>query len=68
MGLLDGLGEQITKHKDKIDDGVRKGGDFVDSKTDGKYAEHVDKGQDFLHDKVREYGDGHDSPTGNRPT
>lgn len=51
MGILDGLGEQIAKHDDKIDGAVEKGGDFVDSKTDNKYAEHVDKGQDFLSDK-----------------
>ncbi len=66
MGLLDGLGDQIAKHKDKIDDAVDKGGDFVDSKTDNKYAEHVDKGQDFLRDKVSDYGDGQDGPTGTR--
>lgn len=63
MGLLDGMGDQIAKHKDKIDGAVEKGGDYVDSKTDNKYAEHVDKGQDFLSDKASEYGDGHDGPT-----
>lgn len=51
MGILDGLGDQVAKHSDKVDDAVEKGGDFVDSKTDSKYAEHVDKGQDFLSDK-----------------
>ncbi len=66
MGLLDGLGEQIAKHKDKIDGTVQRGGDFIDSKTDSKYAEHVDKGQDFLRDKVSDHGDGHDSPTETR--
>ena len=66
MGLFDSLGEQIAKHKDKIDGAVQRGGDFIDSKTDSKYAEHVDKGQDFLRDRVSEYGDGHDSPTETR--
>lgn len=51
MGILDGLGEQIAKHGDKVDGVVEKGGDFVDSKTDSKYAEHVDKGQEFLSEK-----------------
>lgn len=62
MGILDGLGEQIAKHEDKIDGAVEQGGDFVDSKTDGKYAEHVDKGQDFLSDKATEFGEGSDVP------
>ncbi|RMB58924.1 antitoxin [Tessaracoccus antarcticus] len=62
MGLLDGLGEQIVKNKGHIDSAIEQGGDFVDSKTDSKYASHVDKGQDFLRDKVGEFGGGKDVP------
>lgn len=66
MGLLDGMGDQIAKHKDKIDGAVDKGGDYVDSRTDNKYADHVDKGQDFLRDKASDSGDSHDSSTETR--
>lgn len=66
MGLLDGVGDKIARHKDKIDGAVEQGGDYVDSRTDNKYAEHVDKGQEFLNDKVSDYGDAHDGTTGTR--
>lgn len=52
MGLLDDIGDQVAKHSDKIDDAIDRGGDFIDSKTDGKYADKVDRGQDFLRDKA----------------
>ncbi len=62
MGVLDGLGDHIADNQDKIDGAIGKGGDFVDSKTDNKYVEHVDTGQDFLRDKVGESGEGEDAP------
>ncbi len=68
MGLSDSLGEQIAANKGHIDDAVEKSGDYVDGKTDDKYAEHVDKGQDFLRDKVGESGGGKDEPTKARET
>lgn len=52
MGLLDNVGDQVAKHRDKIDDAIDKGGDFIDSKTDNKHADKVDKGQEFLKDQV----------------
>lgn len=52
MGLLDNIGDQVARHGDKIDDAIEKGGDFIDSKTGNKHAEHVDQGQKFLKDKV----------------
>ncbi len=68
MGVLDGMGDQIAKHKDKIDGAVEQGGDYVDSKTDNKYADHVDKGQDYLRDKVSGQGEGQDGHTETRQT
>ncbi len=62
MGLLDGLGEQIAKNQGHLDGAIDKTGDFVDSKTDNKYVEHVDKGQDFLRDNVGKFGEGKDVP------
>lgn len=61
MGVFDNLGDQVAKHRDKVDDAIEKGGDFVDSKTGNKYEEHVDKGQDFLRDKAGEFDDDKES-------
>ena len=59
-----GLGDLFKKakgaaaeHKDAVKDGIDKAGDFVDEKTDGKYAEHVDKGQDAAKDFVDKLDD-----------
>ncbi|WP_298251263.1 antitoxin [uncultured Arthrobacter sp.] len=57
MGLLDGLkgkagtlagkaGELVGDNADKVKDGLGKAGDFVDSKTGGKYSNHIDGAQD----------------------
>lgn len=35
-----------------MDQGIDKAGDFVDGKTDAKYADKVDQGQDFLKDET----------------
>lgn len=46
MGLLDDLKgkaqQVIGGNEQAIKDGIEKAGDFVDSKTDGKYADKVD--------------------------
>ncbi len=50
MGLIDDLKGKaqglIQGNEQAIKDGITKAGDFVDSKTGGKYAGHVDKIQD----------------------
>ena len=50
MGLIDDLKGKaqglIHGNERAIKDGITKAGDFVDSKTGGKYAGHVDKIQD----------------------
>ncbi|MFF1880531.1 antitoxin [Pseudarthrobacter sp. NPDC058196] len=50
MGLLDDLKGKaqglIRGNEQTIKDGITKAGDFVDTKTGGKYAGHVDKIQD----------------------
>lgn len=47
MGLIDDLKGKaqglIHGNEQAIKDGLTKAGDFVDSKTGGKYAGHVDK-------------------------
>ncbi|MFJ5698788.1 antitoxin [Arthrobacter sp. NPDC093139] len=49
VGLIDDLKGKaqglIRGNEQAIKDGIQKGGDFVDSKTGGKYAGHVDKVQ-----------------------
>ena len=50
MGLIDDLKGKakglIHGNERAIKDGITKAGDFVDTKTGGKYAGHVDKIQD----------------------
>ncbi|MCP9000267.1 antitoxin [Pseudarthrobacter sp. RMG13] len=50
MGLIDDLKGKaqglIRGNEQAIKDGITKAGDFVDSKTGGKYAGHVDKVQE----------------------
>ncbi|WP_223263273.1 antitoxin [Arthrobacter sp. NamB2] len=52
MGLLDGLKgkagtlagkatELIGDNSDKVKNGIGKAGDFVDSRTQGKYSSHI---------------------------
>jgi hypothetical protein len=48
MGLMDKVRGMFGQHADKVEDGIDKGGDFIDDKTGGKYADQVDKGQDAL--------------------
>ncbi len=55
MGLKDlfSKGKQAAaENKDAVKDGIDKAADFVDEKTGGKHAEHVDKGQDAAKDFV----------------
>jgi hypothetical protein len=46
MGFLDKAKSMMAKNTEKIDAAIDKTGDFVDSKTQGKYADTVDKVQD----------------------
>ena len=45
MGLFDKAGDLAKQHADKIEAGIEQAGDFVDERTGGKYAEHVDQAQ-----------------------
>lgn len=52
MGLFDSAKDKATEfadnNPDKVSQGVQKGGDFIDSKTDDKYSDQIDKGQDAI--------------------
>ena len=45
-GIVDKGKDLAAENSDKIDDVVDKAGDFIDSKTGGKYADKVDKVQE----------------------
>ncbi len=75
MGIFDKAKDALNEHKDdigqhsdKLDGGVDKGGDFVDDKTGGKYAEQVDKGQDFAKDQLGERSGGAEGANPADPT
>ena len=55
MGIFDKAKDALSEHSEHADTGIEKAGDFMDDKTESKYAEQVDKGQDFASDRVREY-------------
>ena len=55
MGIFDKAKDALSEHSEQADAGIDKAGDFVDERTDNKYAEQVDKGQDFAADRVRGY-------------
>ncbi|MDR2973407.1 MAG: antitoxin [Propionibacteriaceae bacterium] len=52
MGIADQLSGALSGHTEEIKDGIDKVGDFIDSKTGGKFADKVDQVQDFIKDKL----------------
>ena len=52
MGIFDKAKDALSGHSEQVAAAVDKAGDFVDDKTEGKYAEQVDKGQDMARDKL----------------
>jgi uncharacterized protein YjbJ (UPF0337 family) len=45
-GLKEKAAELIQENSGKIGEAIDNAGDFIDEKTGGKFAEHVDKVQD----------------------
>ena len=66
MGLIDDLKGKaqglIHGNEQAIKDGITKAGDFVDTKTGGKYAGHVDKIQDGASNLVDKNGNQSQAP------
>jgi hypothetical protein len=52
MGIFDRAKDALSGHSEQVAAAIDKAGDFVDEKTEGKYAEQVDKGQDMARDKL----------------
>lgn len=46
MGFLDKAKSLLSQNADKVDQAIDKAGDFVDSKTEGKYKDTVNKVQE----------------------
>ena len=47
-GAVDKVRSLAVENADKIEGAVDKAGDFIDGKTDGKYADKVDTVQDAV--------------------
>ncbi|GAA0585996.1 antitoxin [Streptomyces crystallinus] len=48
MSVMDKLKQMLKGHEDKAGQGIDRGGDFVDERTQGKYSSQVDTAQDKL--------------------
>lgn len=44
--LINKAKEKMSGNKDKVEQGIDKGGDFVDKKTGGKHSDKIKKTQD----------------------
>ena len=55
MDFVDQIKGAVSGHDDQIEGAIEHGGDFIDSKTDGKYAGQVDQVQDFLKDQLNAF-------------
>ncbi|MFB4315385.1 antitoxin [Actinomadura sp. 21ATH] len=56
MSIVDKVKEMLGQHGDKARQGVEKGGDMLDQRTGGKYAQHVDKAQERAGDYIDRQG------------
>lgn len=63
MGLFDKAKDLAGEHSEQVDQGIDKGGDMLDEKTGGKYADKVDQGQEFAKGKLG----GDDQPAADAP-
>ncbi len=52
MGLMDRVKGMLSGHKDQANSAVDKGGDMIDDRTGGKYADKVDTGQEKAKDII----------------
>ncbi|MFI9045653.1 antitoxin [Streptomyces sp. NPDC053427] len=51
MSMLDKIKQMLKGHESQTGKGIDKAGDFVDSKTQGKYQGQVDTAQDKLREQ-----------------
>ncbi|WP_455360736.1 antitoxin [Streptomyces sp. SYSU K21746] len=52
MSMLDKLKGLIKGHEDTASQGVEKGGDAIDARTQGRHRRHVDTAQQKMNDQL----------------
>ncbi len=62
MGIFDKAKDALSEHSEHVGTGIDKAGDFVDGRTEGKYAEHVDKAQELAKERLRDRPAGEPEP------
>jgi hypothetical protein len=54
MGFLDKARDVLAQNADTVNSAIDKAGDFVDSKTDGKFKDVVEKAQEAAKNAVHD--------------
>jgi antitoxin protein of toxin-antitoxin system len=54
MGFLDKAKDLLSQNADTVNSAIDKAGEFVDSKTDGKFKDVVDKAQEAAKNAIHE--------------
>jgi hypothetical protein len=54
MGFLDKAKDLLAQNADKVDAAIDKAGEFVDSKTEGKYKDTVNKVQEAAKNALKD--------------
>jgi hypothetical protein len=57
MGFLDKAKDLLAQNADTVNSAIDKAGEFVDSKTDGKYKDVVDKAQEAAKNALNDKGE-----------
>jgi len=57
MGFLDKAKDLLAQNADTVSSAIDKAGEFVDSKTDGKYKDVVDKAQEAAKNALNDKGE-----------
>jgi hypothetical protein len=57
MGFLDKAKDLLAQNADSVNSAIDKAGEFVDSKTDGKYKDVVDKAQEAAKNALNDKGE-----------
>jgi hypothetical protein len=57
MGFLDKAKDLLAQNAETVSSAIDKAGEFVDSKTDGKYKDVVDKAQEAAKNALNDKGE-----------
>ena len=56
MSMFDKAKDLLGEHADKVDEGIEKLGDLVDTKTGGEHADKVNTAQEKLKEQLSKLG------------